>query len=108
LVNRYIRLLTQLHYLLQLLLISLSAFVKNKSKKPIGNQRFTNVYLGNKVFSNCVVEPGLNVSLIDVSALRNYQLDNSLLILNNNDFYDKSSYHVLSKIKEHCVSSPFR
>jgi hypothetical protein len=87
LVNRYIRLLIQLNYLSQLLLISLSSFVKNKNKKPIGNQRFANVYLGNKVFSNCVVDSGLNVVFIDISTLRNYRLDNSLLILSNNDFH---------------------
>jgi len=100
LVNRYIRLLIQLNYLSQLLLISLSSFVKNKNKKPIGNHRFANVYLGNKVFSNCVVHSGLNVVFIDISTLRNYRLDNSLLILSNNDFYNKSCYHVVGKIKE--------
>ena len=100
LVNRYIRLLTRLNYLSQLLLISLSSFVKNKTKKPDGNQRFTNVYLGSKVFSNCVVESALNVAFIDISAWRNYQLDNSLLILSNNDFFEKSFYTVVSKIKE--------
>ena len=100
LVNRYIRLLTWLNYLSLLLIISLSSLVKNKTKKPVGNQRFTNVYLGSKVFSNCVVESALNVSFIDISALRNYQLDNSLLILSNNDFCEKSLYHVVSKIKE--------
>ena len=104
LVNRYIRLLTWLNYLSQLLIISLSSFVKNKTKKPVGNQRFKNVYLGSKVFSNCVVDSALNVSFIDISALRNYQLDNSLLILSNNDFCEKSLYHIVSNIKKHSAN----
>ena len=104
LVNRYIRLLIWLNYLSQLLIISLSSFVKNKTKKPVGNQRFKNVYLGSKVFSNCVVDSALNVSFIDISALRNYQLDNSLLILSNNDFCEKSIYHIVSNIKKHSAN----
>jgi len=104
LVNRYIRLLIWLNYLSQLLIISLSSFAKNKTKKPVGNQRFKNVYLGSKVFSNCVVDSALNVSFIDISALRNYQLDNSLLILSNNDFCEKSIYHIVSNIKKHSAN----
>jgi hypothetical protein len=104
LVNRYIRLLIRLNYLSQLPPIFLLSFVKNKTKKPIGNQRFTNVYLGTKVFTNCVVESGLNYAFIDISTLRNYRLDNSLLILNNNDICNASCYRVINKIKEHSTN----
>ena len=100
LVNLYIRILIRLNYLFQIILVSLTSFLKSKIKIPINNQKCISICLGNKVFSNCVVEPGLNVTLIDISTLKNYRIDNSILILNNNDFCNNSCFHVVNEIKK--------
>jgi hypothetical protein len=104
LVYRYLWILTKLSYLSQLLLILLASFFQKKLKKPIDDQKFKNVYLGSKVFSNCKIESELDVALIDISNLSNYQLDNSILILNNNDFCDDSCFHVVNKIKKYSTN----
>jgi len=98
---RYLRALTKINYLSQLLLIFLALFFenKNKNKKLIGDIKFKNIYLGNKVFSNCVIDYKLNVNLIDISTLGKFCFDNSIIILNNNDFRNESCFHVVSKIK---------
>jgi len=96
---RYLRALTKINYLSQLLLIFLASIFVNKIKKSIGDIKFKNIYLGNKVFSNCVIDSELNVDLIDISTLGNFRFDNSMIILNNNDFRNESCFHVVSKIK---------
>jgi hypothetical protein len=99
LIYRYLWLLSKINFFSQSGLIFLSSFIKNKIKKPTGNQKFSSIYLGSKVFSNCSNQAGFDFSFIDVSTLSNYQYNNSLIILNNNDFCNESCFHAVSKIK---------
>lgn len=102
LVRRYIRFTVQLNYLWQLVYVFLLSFIKKE--KSIPNNNFTNIYLGKKVFSCYVQEAGLNVSFVDIATLKIERLDNSLLILNNNDFSSELCFEVVSKIKKGSIN----
>jgi hypothetical protein len=96
----YLRLLTKLNYFSHLLFIFLVSFFECKNNKPINSKNIKNIYLGNKIFSNCEVRTQLKFELIDISVLKDYRFDNSLLILNNNDFSNEYCFNIVSKIKK--------
>ena len=96
-----LKIIVKLHYSFQFLLSFFASFFENSLRVPVVNQKLTNIYLGSKVFSNYSIEPGRNIAIIDISTLQDYRYDNSLLILNNNDFCDKSCYFAVSKIRKY-------
>lgn len=67
-------------------------------------QNFSDIYLGNKIFSNYAANRNLNITFLDISTTDKSQLNNSILILNNNDFCSEACFHVVNSIKKKSVN----
>ena len=100
----FLKSLVKFHYFPQSALSFVASLIQNKLITPVEIRNFENIYIGGKVFSNYSIKPGKKIAFIDISTLQNYRYDNSLIILNNNDFCDKSCYSTVLKIKKNSLN----
>ena len=100
LINLYLRILIRLSFLCQVLISRILNIFGDKSINipVVGVPK--RVYLGSKVFSNYSFGSRDNIEIIDISSVNCCKIDNSVLILNNNDFINSSCFSKLNNIKK--------
>ena len=96
----FIRLLVKLNIFSQYIRSVISSYFINNITRPFDFQRLTSVFIGAKVFSNYSAICKKEIKIIEIRDLKNRQIDNSILILNNNDFTDESCYLSVSEMKK--------